>query len=80
MAIVDKCENGRIYATQRNKFNKGAELEVLPPYSEPIAIKADELFDEYENEIDTANHAMMKFSLKCDKVFPKNSIIRMKAQ
>ena len=80
VAIVDKCENGRIYATQRNKFNKGAELEVLPPYSEPIAIKADELFDEYDNEIDTANHAMMRFSLKCDKVFPKNSIIRMIAQ
>lgn len=80
VAIVDKCENGRLYATQRNKFNKGAELEVLPPYSEPVAIKADELFDEYENEIDTANHAMMRFSLKCDKVFPKNSIIRMIAQ
>ena len=80
VAIIDKCENGRIYATQRNKFNKGAELEVLPPYSKPVVIKAEELYDRYDNEIDTANHAMMNFSLKCDKTFPKNSIIRMKAQ
>lgn len=80
VAIVDKCENGRLYATQRNKFNKGDELEVLPPYSKPVTINADELFDEYDNEIDTANHAMMKLSIVCDKDFPKNSIIRKKAE
>ncbi|MBR1749600.1 MAG: U32 family peptidase [Ruminococcus sp.] len=79
VAIVDKCENGRIYATQRNKFNNGDELEVLPPYSKPFVIKADEMFDEYEKEIETANHAMMKLSIKCDETFPKNSIIRKKA-
>ena len=78
MAIVDKCENGRIYATQRNKFNKGDELEVLPPYSKPVSLKADELFDEYDNAIDTANHAMMRFSVSSDLDFPKNSIIRKK--
>lgn len=79
VAIVDKCENGRLYATQRNKFNNGDELEVLPPYSKPFVIKADEMFDEYEKEIETANHAMMKLSIKCDETFPKNSIIRKKA-
>ena len=78
VAIVDKCENGRIYATQRNKFNKGDELEVLPPYSKPVSLKADELFDEYDNAIDTANHAMMRFSVSSDLDFPKNSIIRKK--
>lgn len=78
VALVDKCENGRIYATQRNKFNKGAELEVLPPYSKPVTLTADKLFDEYDNEIDTANHAMMKLSIASDSEFPKNSIIRKK--
>ena len=80
VAIVDKCENGRIYATQRNKFNKGDELEILAPYKEPVKIKADTLFDEYNNEIDTANHAMMKLSIKSDVTVPGNSIIRMQAQ
>ncbi|WP_028509830.1 U32 family peptidase [Ruminococcus sp. NK3A76] len=76
VAIVDKCENGRIYATQRNKFNKGDKLEVLAPYSKPVALTADELFDEHDNTIDTANHAMMRFSIASDLEFPKNSIIR----
>lgn len=80
VAIVDKSENGRIYATQRNKFNKGDELEILAPYKEPVKIKADTLFDEYNNEIDTANHAMMKLSIKSDVTVPGNSIIRMQAQ
>lgn len=78
VGIVDKCENGIIYATQRNKFNKGDELEILSPIGEPVVVKADFIMDEYGNEIETANHAMMKFMLKNDGDFPQNSIIRMK--
>ena len=78
VAIIDSCSGGRIYATQRNKFDRGDELEVLSPVGEPVQIKAEKLFDEYGNEIETANHATMKFSMECDKVFPKNSIIRIK--
>lgn len=78
VGVVDKCENGIIYATQRNKFNKGDELEILSPVGEPVVIKADELYDENGVEIETANHAMMKFMLKCEGEYPKNSIIRMK--
>ena len=78
VAIVNECHDGRIYATQRNKFNKGDELEVLSPVGEPVKIIAEKLYDEWDNEIDTANHATMKFSMECEKTFPKNSIIRMK--
>ena len=78
MAIVDECKDGRIYATQRNKFNRGDELEILAPGKEPVKITADKLYNDKNEEIETANHAMMKMSLECDKVFAKNSIIRMK--
>lgn len=78
VAIVNECHDGRIYATQRNKFNKGDELEILSPIGEPVKIIAEKLYDEWDNEIETANHATMKFSMECDKTFPKNSIIRMK--
>lgn len=78
VGVVDKCENGIIYATQRNKFNRGDEVEILSPVGEPVTVKADNLMDEYGNEIETANHAMMKFMLKYEGSFPKNSIIRMK--
>lgn len=78
VAIVDYCSNGMIYCTQKNKFNKGDEVEILSPIGEPETITVDEMFDEYGNEIETANHAAMKMSIKSSKVFVKNSIIRIK--
>lgn len=78
IAIIQECKDGRIYAVQRNKFNKGDEVEILPPDGEPVIMTAEHIFDEWNNEIDTANHAAMKLSIQSDLVFPKNSIIRMK--
>ena len=77
VAVVEKCEDSMLYAQQRNKFDKGAKLEILSPEGKPVEYTAEHIFDEYGNEVDTANHAMMKFSMPCNDVFPKNSIIRM---
>lgn len=78
VAIVDECKDGMIYATQRNKFNKGDELEVLAPKCEPVKLTADRIINEWGEEVESANHAMMKLSMPCENTFPKNSIIRMK--
>lgn len=78
VAVIDQCENGKIYAQQRNKFCKGDELEVLSPGQMPMKITADSIYNEAGEEVDSANHAMMNLSIPSDKVFPKNSIIRMK--
>lgn len=78
VAVIEECKDGRIYAEQRNKFNKGDEVEVLSPEGEPVILTASELFDEKGEPIETANHAAMKFSMTCERVFPKNSIIRIK--
>ncbi|MCD7727647.1 MAG: U32 family peptidase [Ruminococcus sp.] len=78
VAVVDKCQGGRLYGTQRNKFNRGDELEILSPGREPVKIFAEKIYDENDNEIDTANHATMKFSLDCDLNFESGSIIRNK--
>lgn len=78
VAVVDDCKDGMIYATQRNKFNKGDELEVLAPKCEPVKLTADRIINEWGEEVESANHAMMKLSMPCGTTFPKNSIIRMK--
>ncbi|MBE6837283.1 MAG: U32 family peptidase [Ruminococcus sp.] len=78
VGVVDYCENGVMYATQRNKFNLGDEVEILSPVGEPVTMKISNLYNDKGEEIDTANHAMMKFSVKTDMEFPKNAIIRMK--
>jgi putative protease len=78
VAIVDECRDGRIYATQRNRFLKGDEVEIFSPGKPFDALTVNELYNEFGESIDTANKAMMKISIPCEKVYPKGSIIRMK--
>lgn len=77
VAVIEECRDGRIFAQQRNKFNKGDVLEILSPNGEPVEYKADQIFNDKGEEVETANHAMMRLSMPCDKIFPKNSIVRM---
>lgn len=76
VAVVEKCENGTVYCTQRNRFFAGDEVEIMSPAKKPVVMTLDKLFDENGRQIETANHAMMKFSFKCDTVFPMGAIIR----
>lgn len=76
VAIIDECKDGNIYATQRNKFNVGDEVEVLAPLQKPVTFKIEKMLDEYNNEITSANHAMMKLIIPGNYNFPTNSIIR----
>lgn len=76
VAVVEECRDGTVYCTQRNKFFAGDTVEILPPSSKPVELVLDKMFDENNQEIETANHAMMKFSFKSDMVFPQGTFIR----
>ena len=76
VAVVEKCENGKVYCTQRNRFFAGDTVELLAPSTKPVVLTLDTLYDETGEEIQTANHAMMKFSFKSDMVFPSGTVIR----
>lgn len=78
VGVIDECKNGRIYATQRNRFFVGDEIEIFSPKTKPVTLKVSEIFNENNESVESANHAMMKFSIPCDIVFPENAIIRMK--
>lgn len=77
-AIIDECRDGFIYATQRNKFCAGDEVEIVTAGKPFDTMQVQALYNEDGEKIESANHAMMKLSMPCDKVYPKNSIIRMK--
>ncbi|MBP1548876.1 MAG: U32 family peptidase [Oscillospiraceae bacterium] len=77
-AIVEECKDGVLYATQRNKFNKGEEIEILAPGEHYDVMTVNTMFNENGEEIESANHAMMKLSFPCEKSYPENSIIRIK--
>lgn len=76
VAVVEKCENGIVYCTQRNRFFAGDEVELLSPSRKPVTMILDKIFNENSEEIETANHAMMKFSFKCSTDFPSGTVIR----
>lgn len=76
VAVVDHCEDGTVYCTQRNRFFAGDEVELLSPSAKPVVMTLDVLFNENGEQIEVANHAMMKFSFKCDICFPSGTVIR----
>lgn len=78
VAIVDECKDGKIYATQRNRFCKGDTVEIISPGEKFDTIVIDELYNEEGELIENANHAMMKLVIPCEKSYPTNAIIRMK--
>lgn len=77
-AVVEECKDGMLYATQRNKFKRGDEVEIIAPGKRFETMQVKELYNESGEPIESANHAMMKLSIPCDKAYPKNSIIRIK--
>ncbi len=78
-AIVDGYEDGMIVATLKNKFLKGQEFDCLEPKQAPFIVKANTVFDEKNNEIDSAPHPMMTVKIPYPHPVKKGSLLRMKA-
>ncbi len=76
VAVVQKCENGRAYCGQRNKFYANDELEALIPRGKPIKLLASSLQNANGEEIETANHATMDCSFATDIELPTGTILR----
>ena len=70
-------ERGLVECVQRNKFLKGDTLEALEPNGIPLTVKADEIFDEHFEPIESTNHAAMKFYLKAERELKKHTILRI---
>lgn len=79
VGIVDHCENGVCYATQRNRFFAGDAIEILAPGKAPVRLTLTDIRNADGERIETVNHAMMAFSFPCEQEFPQNAIIRKPA-
>lgn len=75
-AVVTKCEDGFIFAEQRNKFCRGEMLDALEPNKSPVFFKAEEIFDLDGNALDSLPHPMMQFKIKSDLSFPAGTMLR----
>ncbi len=78
--VVKGYENGCVVLELKNKFLKGQELDCLEPYAKPFILKADRMFDENGNEIDSAPHPMMTVKIPCEREVKIGSLLRMKTE
>ncbi len=79
--VVAFCENSdgnNAEITQRNKFYKGDNLDVLPPGGVPFNTVCLKLVNENGEEVDSAPHAKEKLYITTDKYVPKGSVLRVK--
>ena len=76
-AMAEGWKDGVLYASQRNRFFEGDELEIMIKGVEPVRIKVSNLKNESGELIENAPHPMMKLSFDCPVEVPAGSYLRM---
>ena len=76
-AIAEDWKDGTLYASQRNRFFEGDELEVMIKGKEPIKVTVTNLRNEEGEKVENAPHPMMKFTIDCPVEIPSGSYLRM---
>ncbi len=76
-AISERWENGILYASQRNRFFEGDELEIMIKGKEPFKVTVKNLKNQDGELIDNAPHPMMRLSFDCPVEIPAGAYLRM---
>lgn len=69
-----------VTVTQRNRFFKGDVLEVMSPGTPPYELTVTEMFNEAGEAVDVAPNPMATIKIRCDRLIPKGSVLRMQKQ
>lgn len=76
-AVVEECgADGSAVLSQRNKFYRGDELELLIPGKKPVKFTVDKMFNADGEEIEDTRHAMMGIHTSLPVCAPRYSVIR----
>ena len=76
VGVCEGYENGMLLVTQRNKFLTGDTLDVLEPGRAPFVFKVEKMYDEWNNEIVSAPHAMQRVYIPFEKAIKKGAFLR----
>lgn len=79
-AVCEGYENGEAKLSQRNRFFRGAELDVLEPGGVPYVIHANHMYDEEHQPIESAPHATQTVYLSTDRPIAKGALLRCKRE
>lgn len=75
-AVVERCENGRLYLIEKNRFAQGDVLELLEPGRQPRQLTVADLRDEAGELLDAARHPHMKISVAYDGAASAGAMLR----
>ena len=76
VGIVTGSDDNYIYLTQKNKFDKGDEIDFLIPREVSFTQKIEEIYNEEGEIIETANHAEMKLKIPAFRELPIGTYLR----
>lgn len=76
IAVCCGMRDGRAVLSQRNRFFRGDEAEVLEPGRPPYRLKMDGITDGDGIPVESANHAQMTILLPAAKAIPQGAIFR----
>ena len=78
LGLITGYDNGYVVLEERNYFKKGDNVVVFTPYGDECELCLSHIYDEDLNEVDAANHPKQVIKIKCDTIFPENSMMRVK--
>ena len=78
MAVVEKCEDGKIYIEQRNKFSVGDTVEIFGPHTPFYEETISEMYDEEGEAIESAPHPQQKLKIRFNRIPGEGFIMRKK--
>lgn len=76
-AVAQATKDGVTILEQRNKFEKGDVLEVINPKGENFSFTVGDMYDEWDNLIESAPHAQMTVKIKLPKKAEEFALLRM---
>lgn len=77
LAVIDSCdETGLAWASLRNKFCAGDEVELVGPGVHPTAFAAPVMADEAGDPLHEPRHPQMRFRIRLPRPVPPHSILR----
>lgn len=77
-AIVEDYKDGMLIVRMKNKFSKGVEFDCLQPGSKPFVFTVDRMYDQNNQEIESAPHPEMIVKIPYPSPIKPGSMLRMK--
>jgi len=75
-AVVEGWRDGLLRCSLRNRFFRGEALEALPPRGQPLPVSTEGLRGAEGEPLESAAHAMMKFTLPFARPLPEGTVLR----